>query len=307
MFIFSHRAFLDHNRPPHPENPARLEAILQAIENSPWRDRLELSIHRLATFEELAWVHTPDYIDRVLALDGKEKGAIDPETPLTAGSVHAARLAVGLAIELVERVIHEAQPGFALLRPPGHHARPSEGMGFCIFNNIAVAAHKAKTLGIQRILILDWDVHHGNGTQDAFYADPSVFFIDLHQAQLFPVDSGLETERGQGAGQGYTLNIPLEHSQGDAEYLQILEDRVIPIAEKFRPELILVSAGFDAHENDPLGSMSVTSSGFGQMTARMKKLADQLCPGKLILFLEGGYQPQDLAENVLQCLQALKN
>ena len=303
--ILSNLAFLDHGVPSHPENANRLKAILSRLEESPYHQYLDLSVDRLATIEELSQVHEPSYIQQVLSLDGKN-GSLDDETFLTSGSVKAARMAAGMGIELVERVLQgKIKNGFALLRPPGHHSRPSAGMGFCIFNNIAIATKKALETGLKRVLILDWDVHHGNGTEEMFYSDDRVLLIDLHQDNLFPVGSGLLNERGSGKGFGFTVNIPLPASSKDGDYLYTFDKIVRPLALEYVPELILVSAGFDAHESDPLGFMNVTTEGFGLLAAKVKALAEEVCGGKLAFFLEGGYDSHCLAKNVLECIGVL--
>jgi acetoin utilization deacetylase AcuC-like enzyme len=303
--LLSHCDLLDHGRLDHPESSIRLKTILSAIETSPFKKNLDCSIERLATQGELSQIHTSQYINYVETLDGKEVD-LDHETPLSSGSVRAARLAAGLGLEMVERVlVGKVQNGFVLVRPPGHHARPSVGMGFCVFNNIALAAKHALLMGIKRVLILDWDVHHGNGTQEAFYQDDRVLFIDLHQESLFPTTSGFSHELGQGKGYGYTMNVPLPHSCHEGDYLFAIEKLVRPLALKYQPELILVSAGFDAHETDPLGSMSITTKGYGLLTHKVKELANEICGGKMILFLEGGYEPTSLANNVVQCIAEL--
>ncbi len=306
--IFSHPLFFEHGKDlpfEHPECPARLESILSVLKHSNFGDQLSLEIFRLATHQELSRVHTADYVDQVFSLDGRW-GNLDYETSLSPGSVQSALLAVGLGLELVKNIIQgQAKNGFLLARPPGHHALPDRAMGFCIFNSIALAAYSALDQGLERVLILDWDVHHGNGTQKIFYEEDRVLFLDLHQDQLFPEGSGTINEQGEGKGKGFTFNIPLPHSCGDADYFAVLDQLVAPVVQKFKPELILVSAGFDAHQSDPLGSMLLTSTGYGGLAQRVKKLAEDFCQGKLILFLEGGYQPTDLAENVLQCVSVL--
>jgi acetoin utilization deacetylase AcuC-like enzyme len=303
--LLSHPLLLQHGHPEHPENFLRLKTILAKIEASPFQELLRLDFNRMATRDELSLIHAPEYVDRILA----QKGAffdVDHETRLTPDSVAAACLAAGLGLELLEQcVAGNLRNGFALVRPPGHHSRPEQGMGFCVFNNIAIAAKRALSLGLQRILILDWDVHHGNGTQDAFYEDNRVLFIDLHQEGLFPNNTGFQNEEGAGKGLGYTVNVPLPHSCTETDYLHVLNTLVRPLAQRFRPELILVSAGFDAHENDPLGSMSISTAGFGNLALATHTLATDLCDGKLLLFLEGGYEPQALSENVLACIRAL--
>lgn len=303
--FLSHLHLLKHETGSHPENASRLKAILEAFKESPFQEYLDLSTDRFASIDDIALAHDLPYIHHVLSLDGQE-ASVDAETLISSQSVKAALLAAGLGIELVEQVVQKIiTNGFALVRPPGHHARPSTGMGFCLFNNIAIAAKRALAMGIKRILILDWDVHHGNGTQEVFYEDNRVMFVDLHQENLFPVHSGLIHETGRGIGAGFTVNVPLPASCVDQDYLYLFDALVMPIAKKFEPELILVSAGFDAHESDPLGFMKLTTEGFGQLAQRVKGLADLLCAGKLVFFLEGGYNPFFLAKNVMECANAL--
>lgn len=303
--FLTHPTFLEHGRLDHPENARRLQAIYEAFERSPYRSLLRTDLHRKATLSELATVHTETYIRQVLALEGKE-GALDVETLLTPKSVEAALLAAGLAIELVEQVVQgKVANGFALLRPPGHHARPMAGMGFCLFNNITIAAQHALGLGVQKILILDFDVHHGNGTQEAFYADRRVLFVDMHQDNLFPNPSGSLAESGSGPGLGYTINLPLPPDRRDSDYLKLLDKVVTPLFFEFQPELILVSAGFDAHESDPLGHMKLTTEGYSAMTAFVRHMASQMGHQKIAYFLEGGYDPYWLAQNVIACVEQL--
>lgn len=303
--ILSHLDLVEHGRSDHPEKPERLKAILREMESSDLRDLLVLSVDRLASFGEITKVHTERYVQHVFSLEGKAID-LDHETPLSPGSVRAARLAAGLCLELVEGIVSSRiRNGFAIVRPPGHHARPDQGMGFCVFNNIAIAARHALALGLKRILILDWDVHHGNGTQEAFYEDDKVLFIDMHQENLFPQMSGILDERGEGRGKEFTVNIPLPHSCGDKDYLYVIENLVKPLAFEYRPEIILVSAGFDAHVSDPLASMSLTTQGYGFLTESVKSLANEICDGKMMMVLEGGYDPIHLAKNVSECVRVL--
>ncbi len=302
--FLSHRDCLSHGGLEHPESRRRLDAILEASwEKLP--TGIDLSRDRLASRSELLGVHTSDYVDRLFAWEGKA-GEIDFETPMTAGSVRAARLAVGLAFDLLDQVLAgDVKNGFVFARPPGHHARPNQGMGYCLLNTVALTAQRALDRGLKRVLILDWDVHHGNGTQEAFYEEDRVFFVDLHQDDLFPKNSGAAAETGRGKGLGYTLNLPLPHSCRDTDYLYVLQTVVQPRVSAFRPELILVSAGFDAHISDPLGSMSLTTLGYRHMTQTLKNWAEEFCEGRLILNLEGGYDPMALAANGFQCAEVL--
>lgn len=305
--FLSNPCLLDHGSSNHPENADRLKTILAKLQESPYKQFVDLSISRLATETELSQVHDPAYVSHVLSLKGKES-SLDDETILSPGSVKAALMAAGLSLELVEQILEEKiENGFVLARPPGHHAQPAAGMGYCVFNNIALAARQAISRGIERILILDWDVHHGNGTQEIFYDEDRVLFIDLHQENLFPAASGLVNETGQGKGSGFTVNVPLCDSCRDADYLYIFEKLVRPLALEYRPELILVSAGFDAHESDPMGFMSLTTRCFGLLTSKVKSLAHEVCGGKVAFFLEGGYNSFFLAQNVMECIGVLAN
>lgn len=304
-FFLSDRRMLQHHTGDHLENANRLQAILEEFKRSPFFKYLKLSTNYFASKEDLVRVHDSAYVDHVLSLDGK-KSMIDYETIISPFSVKAALIAAGLGIELIEQVVSEKiANGFVIVRPPGHHARPSTGMGFCLFNNIAIAAKKALSMGIKRLLIFDFDVHHGNGTQEVFYNDDRVLFIDIHQENLFPPNSGLLNETGQARGRGFTVNIPLPKGCGDNEYLYIFDQLIKPLTMDYCPELILVSAGFDAHESDPLGLMTLTTSGYGFLTERIKTLAKSLCKEKLIFFLEGGYNPFFLAKNVIECVRIL--
>ncbi|HEV8052374.1 MAG TPA: histone deacetylase, partial [Parachlamydiaceae bacterium] len=280
--ILSDYDMFNHVTRAHPESAGRLLAILEAFEERPCKEFLNLSVKRRATVDEIMQVHEPAYVNDVLALKGRTAN-LDPETQISPGSVDAALLAAGLCLELADQVVKgKIENGFALVRPPGHHSRPSAAMGFCVFNNIAIACKRALDMGIKRILIFDWDVHHGNGTQEVFYEDERVLFIDIHQENLFPQNSGLIKEIGSGKGLGFTVNLPLPPSCGDNDYLYAFDQIVEPLAVRFRPELILVSAGFDAHESDPLGGMKLTTKGFGLLAARVKRLAEVFCEGKMI-------------------------
>jgi acetoin utilization deacetylase AcuC-like enzyme len=284
--------------PKHPECPGRLDAILAALAPR----HLEKPA-REATRSELERVHTPAYLDRLLAQRGRW-GEAGPEAELCPASVEAALVAAGAAIELVDRLLL-GQRGMVLCRPPGHHARPHEGMGFCVLNNIAVAAAHARARGVERVLILDWDVHHGNGTQEIFYGDPSVFFCSIHQSPLYP-DSGFEGERGEGAGLGYTRNLPMPAGADDREWLGALEKNLVPEVDQFRPQMILVSAGFDAHQLDPLAGSWLTAAGYRAMTRLVIGLAHRHASGRVGLLLEGGYRLDTLGGCVAACVEELE-
>ncbi len=280
----------------HPECPERLDAIDRGL--AALAPRLRDQEPRPATDGELLRVHTRRHLERLRALDGSG-GQIDADTFASARSHEVARLAAGGRIDAALRVARgEARSAFALVRPPGHHAEAAQAMGFCLFNNIAVTARALqRDAGLERIAIVDWDVHHGQGTQHHFEAERDTLFVSLHQFPLYP-GTGAVAESGRDAGLGTTVNAPLPAGCGDPEYLALFGRVVVPILEAFRPEMILVSAGFDAHERDPLAGMCVTSDGFRAMAAELRAAADRLCDGRLMLLLEGGYDLTALAESV---------
>lgn len=294
----------------HPESPRRLAAVYDMLDEMR-RDpqsasRLRSIDARPASDSEILLVHSPGYLEKIKATEGQECIQLSPDTQACAHSHEAARLAVGGALEAVCRVTEEnLEHGFALVRPPGHHAEKSRALGYCIFNNIALAAAFARRhLGLRRVLIVDWDVHHGNGTQHFFERDPSVLFFSIHQYPHFP-KTGFFTETGIGAGEGFTINIPLPKGYGDGEYITLFERILKPVALEFNPDLILVSAGFDIHRQDPLGGMLVTEAGFAGMTRCLMDIAAQCCWGRMVLVLEGGYEPAVLASSVRAVLDEL--
>ncbi|MCX7624141.1 MAG: class II histone deacetylase, partial [Thermomicrobium sp.] len=261
---------------------------------------------RPATEEELAAAHREEYIGHVRQVTAAGGGWLDPETPVVPGSWEAALLAAGAAIELTDAVLDgRAENAFGLLRPPGHHAMRDRGMGFCVFNNVVVAARHAQRRGVERIMVLDWDVHHGNGTQDAFWHDPSVLFVSLHQDNWYPEGWGAVDQVGAPGAEGMTVNIPLPPGTGNLGYLRALERIVAPIARQFRPELIFVSAGQDASMEDPLGRMLVTMNGYRAMTELVRDLARELCAGRLVVLMEGGYSLRYVPFCTLAILEAL--
>jgi acetoin utilization deacetylase AcuC-like enzyme len=287
----------------HPERPERLEAVLKALDDA----RLGTVTRRRprrATESEIERVHGKAYVDSVLALRGM-RAELDPDTYMTEGSVEAALLAAGAGIEGVETVLSgKARNAFLAVRPPGHHAERSRGMGFCVFNNVAIAAEHARTLGAERILIVDWDVHHGNGTQAHFYGRRDVLFFDAHRAPFYPGTGALH-EVGRGVGEGYTINAPMPGGLGDGDYRLLFEDVLVPLASSYRPDIIMVSAGFDAHRDDPLGDQRVTEDGFAVLTDIVKRLAVELCGGRLVMLMEGGYHLDGLSRSVRACVEVL--
>ena len=275
----------------HAENPETKRRMKNLLEVSGLTDHLTMLKPRAATESELARYHTADHIARIKAMSAAGGGDASEHTPFGAGSFEIAQLAAGGAIVATEAVLTgRVQNAYALIRPPGHHAEAGIGMGFCLFANAVLAIlHGRAHHGLGRVAVIDWDVHHGNGTQAAFYADPETLTISLHQDNLFPAGSGRLTERGTGAGEGYNLNIPLPPGCGDGAYLEVMRRIVIPALHRFRPELIVVACGYDASGADPLGRMMVTSDGYRAMTAMLMAAADSLCAGRLVMTHEGGY------------------
>lgn len=305
LILFTDSAMLDHDQgPQHPERSERLSAILEALQRHP----LHSALHRTPTpveVEVLELVHDPGYVRSLMALTGRS-ATLDADTRVSAGSLPAARLAAGAAADAVKAVMAgEATRAFALVRPPGHHAEYDRAMGFCLFNNVAVGAVQAlQQAGAQRVLIVDWDVHHGNGTQHTFEDDDQVLVFNTHQWPLYP-GTGAREEIGRGKGRGFSVNVPLPAGCGDGDYAAVYTELLRPIAEQFQPELILVSAGYDAHRDDPLGNMRVTTAGFASLCGMVAALADRLCGGRLVLTLEGGYHIQALAQSVRACAAVL--
>ena len=290
----------------HPESPSRLEHVYAMLRDM-GSDGLVFVPPRQATREELALIHEPGYIDIVASTKGRKHTRLDPDTSTSGKSYEAACMAAGGVLELIDALEEgRADSGFALVRPPGHHAERSRAMGFCIFNNIAVGARYAKEkYGLKRILIVDYDLHHGNGTQHAFYRDPEVLYFSTHQYPYYPGTGGLK-EVGEGEGGGFTVNVPLSYGMGDDDYEYVFKNLLVPLADRFGPELVLVSAGFDGYYNDPLGGMRVTEKGFAVMTGVLLHIADSHCPGKLACALEGGYDVKGLAASVRAAIKELK-
>ena len=304
-----HPIYLEHNQPGHPESRVRLEQVNRALDDSGMRRRIELLQPQPISIERLLRVHDPEHVKRVEQVARRGGGGLAhwaDETYVAPQSYQAALLASGGVVTAVEAVLRgEIRNAFALARPPGHHAFADHGEGFCLFNNIAVAAMTARRdLGLDRVLIVDFDVHHGNGTQAIFYADPSVLYFSTQQWGIYP-GTGHWSETGMGKGTGYTVNVPLVAGHGDAMYLRLFDDLLAPIARRFKPQLILASAGYDPHWSDQLGSMRVTDLGFFNLTRRLVALSDELCGGRLVLTLEGGYGLQGLAYGVVATFAAL--
>ena len=302
--LFTHPSSHRHDTGAHPENANRLVAIEAALD----RDRppgLEPVEAPAATREQLLRVHTAEHIEAIESFAGAGGGMIDVDTIASADSFEAAVHAAGGAAAAAERLVAgEAQAAFCALRPPGHHAVADQAMGFCLFNNAAVAArHAIDGCGADRVLILDWDVHHGNGTEAIFAETSDVLYSSIHQWPLYPGTGAAEYD-GEGEGKGYTVNMPVPAGSGSEEFLALTEHVVAPIARAYEPALIMISAGYDAHRADPLASCAVETVAYGEMTAAIREVAAELGVGVLVL-LEGGYAPQALAESVVTTLVAL--
>lgn len=299
--------FLDHETGHHPENFQRLVSILKKIQSTSYFSKLIQPEIREASEAEIETIHSNAYIKDFQKRVKQGAGFFDGDTPYSPGSYKAAALASGSGIVLADTILNgEANNGIALVRPPGHHAEKYHAMGFCMFNNIAITAKYLQSKGIQKIFILDWDVHHGNGTENSFYSDDTVFFASTHQYPFYP-GSGAENDKGSGKGVGYNLNIPLGRGSSNEDYLNAFQEKIVPAIDKFQPEFILISAGFDAHKDDPLGGMNLTTSVFERFTDIIRKKAEEHCKGRLISFLEGGYNLSALADSVEAHIAALKS
>lgn len=294
-----------HDFPGHPENQTRF-AHFKTILNSPIAEHMQLVEGSPASEELISTIHPPAYLKALQQASARGPGFVDyGDTYVTPDSYHAACSAVGGSLEIVEAVIeNHADSGFALVRPPGHHATATRAMGFCLLNNIAIAARFAQSRGLQKVMIVDFDVHHGNGTQDIFDFDPDVLYLSTHQAGIYP-GTGRLNEIGQGDGAGSTINIPLPGKAGDEAFHSLQEQVMLPVAERFQPDILLVSAGFDAHWSDPLAGLQLSTSGFFQLGRGLVRIANAHCEGRIIHFLEGGYDPEALADNVLAIMHSL--
>jgi acetoin utilization deacetylase AcuC-like enzyme len=306
LTLFASSRFADHLTPPgHPERVERSEVML-AVASQFRTGGGEVQEPRAASRDELARVHTADYIGLIAETAGRAT-ALDADTFTSPDTYDVACLAAGAAIGAVDWVIGATDaPGraLALVRPPGHHAEADRGMGFCFFNNVAVAAAHARARGVARVAIVDFDVHHGNGTQWAFYTDPSVLFISSHQFPYYP-GTGAASDIGSGNGTGFTVNLPLAAGATDADYELVYGQVGIPILRQFKPDLILLSAGYDAYIDDPLGGMRLSSGCFGRLTAMVAAVADQACGGRVAGVVEGGYSLQGLADGLRATIAAL--
>jgi acetoin utilization deacetylase AcuC-like enzyme len=305
--IFRDPLFIDHDPGfDHPESPQRLKVINEVLDKEGVKDCFLYPEFAAAPHKMIGLNHTPDLMNRVAETAGKIFDALDPDTKTSPDSYAAATLAVGALTTGVDLLLEgEIDNGFAFVRPPGHHAEADRSMGFCLFNNVAVAAHHAIAhCGLKRVMIVDWDLHHGNGTQHSFYDSDKVLYLSTHQFPYYP-GTGDVQETGKGKGEGYTVNIPLPGYQGDMDYAAIFNDIVVPVGREYKPELILVSCGFDIYRGDPLGLMEVTAAGFAYLTRSMVKLAEDVCGGKLLITLEGGYDLNGQRDGAMAVLSEL--
>ena len=289
----------------HPERPERITTLLGPIEHLQ-RSGLKRLPPRLATPKDITLIHDSSHVGRVAATAQQERFSFDADTPVSAQSYTTALLATGGFLTLIDAVMErEIDNGFALVRPPGHHAERNRPMGFCLFNSAAIGAqYLRERFGLTRVLVMDWDVHHGNGTQHSFYDDSGVLYVSTHQYPYYPGTGALD-EVGQGQGEGYTLNLPLSAGCGDAEYQEVFEFVIDPICRQFNPEFVLISAGFDAHVRDPLGGMEVTEAGFGTMARILLRVAQENAQGRCVALLEGGYDLEGLQKSVLRVIDEM--
>jgi acetoin utilization deacetylase AcuC-like enzyme len=298
--------YLEHDMPSHPENKRRLERTMALLEEQGTLERLTALKPSPISMERLLRNHSQGYIDQVHQVSERGGGHLDPDTYTNSRSYDAALVAAGGLVDAVEAVLDgQVDNAFAMVRPPGHHALTSRGMGFCLFNNVAVAArYVLEEKGLERILIVDFDVHHGNGTQDSFYEESSVLYFSTHQYPYYP-GTGHWQEIGKGEGQGYTANVPLPGGVGDKGFQRIFDELLYPLAERYQPQLILVSAGYDSHWDDPLAMMGLSIAGYTDLARTLKAMADDFCEGKVAFTLEGGYHLEVLSHSILNTLRVL--
>ena len=291
----------------HPESPKRLEAIYKMLESPEMKGKFKLIEPRPATHDEIGMIHESWYIDAVAKTAGKAHTYLDPDTETSPESYETALLAAGGFLNAIDAAVAgDVKNGFAFVRPPGHHAEADRAAGFCLFNNVAIGAmHAIKKHQMKKVLVVDWDLHHGNGTQHSFYADPRIIYFSTHQYPYYPGTGGVQ-EIGTGAGKGYTINVPLRTGPGDNEYVKIFRTILQPVALEFKPDIVLLSAGFDIYYKDPLGGMKVTPRGFACLSRVLLDIAEACCDGRFVVTLEGGYHIGGLTDSCKTVLNEMK-
>lgn len=291
--------YLKHDTGSHPERAARLMAILSRLKEEGLYQKLTLIEPNPDSEADILKVHARGYLERVKLACEQGGGYLDPDTVVSSESYRVALLAAGGVMAAADKIMQgQVARAFCLIRPPGHHATRDQAMGFCLFNNIAIGARYLQNrYELTRILIVDWDLHHGNGTQEIFYADDTVLYFSCHQRDHYPL-TGWEEEKGEGRGEGFTLNLPFRAGTSEQEMISAIEERLLPAVQAFNPEFVLLSAGFDAHKDDPLGSLMLTEAGYLELTRMVCDIADNCCSGRLISCLEGGYNLEALASSV---------
>jgi len=294
-----HPLYLEHITGAHPESPGRLVSIMHGLEENGLLDEVMRVEPRCASDEDILRVHSAEHLARVRTAAAEGVTMLDADTVVSAKSCEAAVLAAGGLLEALDWIVEgKIDNALCLVRPPGHHATPDRAMGFCLFNNAAVAAAYLKDVhGVDRVLIVDWDLHHGNGTQDIFYADPRVLYFSAHQSPHYP-GTGSVTETGAGEGLGFTVNVPVQGGMGEEEYLQTVREALQDTAYAFSPNFVIISAGFDSHRDDPLGDLNMTEEGYASLTRFVLDIAADCCDGMLLSTLEGGYNLPALSRSV---------
>jgi acetoin utilization deacetylase AcuC-like enzyme len=290
----------------HPEKPERLPAIIDGLKDSGFWEKLAHLEPSPAAVEQIEYVHDEAYVQSLREFCAQGGGMLDHDTGVSRESFDVALLAAGGIITAIDAVMAgEVHNAFAAVRPPGHHAFPEKGKGFCVFNNIAIGArYLQKEHDLEKILIVDWDIHHGDGTHYFFYDDSSVFYFSIHEYPFYP-GTGREYETGRGKAVGYTMNVPLPFGSGIQQYMDAFEKKLKPVALQFKPDFVLISAGFDAHKDDPLSGIDLASDAYGKFTDIIREIADQTCDGRIVSVLEGGYSLSALSESVLEHLKHL--